>query len=128
MTAHDRAKAFFTKHKIAQQRDSWYRKTASLNYEKDSKKLWNLTKTINEDNKSQAHTAILQDGKLVTGRHAANVIAGSYQKDCTTNVTQERKREVCRQTKELQKKVSHIKAMEEELTMQELRSSIKKLK
>ena len=128
VTAHNRAKALFTKHKIAQQRDSWHRKTASLNYEKDSKKLWNLTKAINEDNKSQAHTAISQDGKLVTGRQAANAIAGSYQEDCTTNVTQERKREVRRQTKELQKKASHIKAMEEKLTMQELRSSIKKLK
>ena len=128
VTAHNRAKAIFTKHKIAQQRDSWHRKTASLNYEKDSKKLWNLTKAINEDNKSQAHTAISQDGKLVTGRQAANAIAGSYQEDCITNVTQERKREVRRQTKELQKKASHIKAMEGELTMQELRSSIKKLK
>ena len=95
---------------------------------KDSKKLWNLTKAIHEDNNSQAHTAILQDGKLVTGRQAASAIAGSYQEDCSTNVTQERKREVRRQTKELQRKVSHIKAMEEELTMQELSSSIKKLK
>ena len=50
VTAHNRAKAFFTKHKIAQQRDSWHRKTASLNYKKDSKKLWNLNKAINEDN------------------------------------------------------------------------------
>ena len=114
-TAHNRAKAFFTKHKIAQQRDSWHRKTASLNYEKDSKKLWNLTKAINEDNKSQAHTAIVQDGKLVTGRQAANATAGSYQEDCTTNVTQERKRQVRRQTKGLQKKASHIKAMEERI-------------
>ena len=45
VTAHNSARAFITKQKkkIAQQRDSWHRKTTSLNYEKDSKKLWNLT-------------------------------------------------------------------------------------
>ena len=128
VTAHNRAKAFFTKHKIAQQRDSWHRKTASLNYEKDSKKLWKLTKAINEDNKSQAHTAFLTGWKTSdrqTGSQCHNrKLSGRLHNECNTRKEERSSSE----NKELQKKASHIKAMEEEFTMQELRSSIKKLK
>ena len=85
VTAHNRAKAFFAKHKIAQKRDSWHRKTASLNYEKDSEKLWILTKAISEDNKSQTHTAILQDGKLVTGSQChCRKLSGRLHNECIT--------------------------------------------
>uniref|UniRef100_A0A0B7BV39 Uncharacterized protein n=2 Tax=Arion vulgaris TaxID=1028688 RepID=A0A0B7BV39_9EUPU len=49
VTIHNKTKAKFTKERKKSMRDSWHEKTASLNLEKDTKKLWNLTKTLNGD-------------------------------------------------------------------------------
>ena len=48
--AHNKAKAKYTRQKRPQTRAAWYEKSSSLNSEKDTCKLWKLTKLLNEDN------------------------------------------------------------------------------
>uniref|UniRef100_A0A0B7BUH5 Uncharacterized protein n=1 Tax=Arion vulgaris TaxID=1028688 RepID=A0A0B7BUH5_9EUPU len=65
VTLHNKTKAIFTKEKKKSMRDSWHEKTASLNLEKDTKKLWNLTKTLNGDRTERTKTVLHTD----TGCH-----------------------------------------------------------
>jgi len=43
------AMAKFLRYKLEAQRKSWRSKTASLNLERDGRKLWRLTKQLNDD-------------------------------------------------------------------------------
>ena len=45
--AYNKAKAEFTRQKLQQIRAVWHEKTSSLNMEKDTGKLWKLTKLLN---------------------------------------------------------------------------------
>ena len=47
--AHNKAKAVYYKKKNELQRQSWHQKTEQLNLEKDTTKLWKLTKSLNDD-------------------------------------------------------------------------------
>jgi hypothetical protein len=47
--AHNQAKAVYTRAMVESIRKSWQEKTETLNLEKDSKKLWNLTRSLNEE-------------------------------------------------------------------------------
>ena len=50
---HSQLKVDLDKEKQTQTQASWKTKTASLNMERDSQKLWQLTKSLNEDNSEQ---------------------------------------------------------------------------
>ena len=54
------------------------KKTASLNMETDSNKLWCLTKQLNDEENRHAKITLLQDRKMVHGKQVANIFAGSY--------------------------------------------------
>ena len=49
------------------------KKTASLNMETDSNKLWRLTKQLNDEENRHAKITLLQDRKMVHGKQAANI-------------------------------------------------------
>ena len=48
--AHSRAKVQYTRARTQATRKSWHKKKASLNMEKDTTGLWNLTRALNNDN------------------------------------------------------------------------------
>ena len=54
------------------------KKTASLNMETDSNKLWRLTKQLNYEENRHAKITLLQDRKMVHGKQAANIFADTY--------------------------------------------------
>ena len=56
------------------------KKTASLNMETDSKKLWRLTKQLNDEENRHAKITLLQDRKMVHVKQAANILADTYKK------------------------------------------------
>ena len=56
---HNKTRAEFTKEKLYQRRNSWHEKTTSLNWEKDSSKLWSLTKALNKETPSRSKTVHL---------------------------------------------------------------------
>ena len=54
------------------------KKTASLNMEADSNKLWRLTKQLNDEENGHAIITLLQDRKIVHSKQAANMFANTY--------------------------------------------------
>ena len=61
--AYNKAKAEFTRQKLQQTRAAWHEKTSSLNMEKDTGKLWTLTKLLNGEIPEKS-----TDGSKVRGR------------------------------------------------------------
>ena len=61
------------------------KKTASLNMETDSNKLWRLTKQLNDEENMHAKITLLQDRKMVHGK-VANIFADTYKEASTIPV------------------------------------------
>ena len=72
------ANAKFIKTRNKARRNSWIKKTASLNMETDSSKLWRLTKQLNDEENRHAKITLLQDRKMVNEKQVANIFADTY--------------------------------------------------
>ena len=70
--------AKFIKTRNEARKSSWMKKTASLNMETYSNKLWRLTKQLNDKENRHAKITLLQDRKMVHGKQAANIFADTY--------------------------------------------------
>ena len=127
VTAHNQALAKFTKEKLQQLRESWHEKTQSLNMEKDTYKLWQLTKTLNGDHREKKQTVLEVQGQLQTGKIAANTFAATYAKDSFVTMPAERTRAVRQETRELGHN-SNSSCMTSPIRMDELISAIKALR
>ena len=127
---HNHIKALFNKEKQVQMQNSWQEKTSSLNMEKDSKKLWNLTKTINGDISENRKTTLQTGDGTFNGKAAANIFARMYQKVSETNISRSREKEVRSQANGLQDNPpseAHS-CMKNPLTMKELNDALGRLK
>jgi hypothetical protein len=128
VTAHNKAKAEFTKVKLQQLRNSWHEKTQSLSMDKDTFKLWQLTKTLNNDHPEKRQTVLEINGEFQMGKIAANTLARMYQQDSTVTLPRERTRAVREQ---LRQTLIHDEAnscMSFALRMEELEEAIRALK
>ena len=65
---HYKLKDTFEQKKVNQIQESWREKTSSLNLEKDTTKLWQLTNLLNDDNCQQKKTTLLVDNQCITGK------------------------------------------------------------
>ena len=70
--AHSKAKAQYTRARTQATKNSWHEKTASLNMEKDTTGLWNLTRVLNNDNPSKSKIVIEANNELIAEKRAAN--------------------------------------------------------
>ena len=77
--AYNKAKAEFTRQKLQQTRAAWHEKTSSLNMEKDTGKLWTLTKLLNGEIPEKAQTVLKSEGEYIAQKEAANCLAKLYQ-------------------------------------------------
>ena len=78
---YNKARAAFDEEKNKEARKSWQEKTGSLNMEKDTQKLWNLTKALNDDQQHVPRAALLKEGtQIFTGKKAAYLLAVSERK------------------------------------------------
>ena len=77
-TALKQTNAKFIQTRNEARRSSWMKKTASLNMETDSNKLWRLTKQLNDEQNRHAKITLLQDRKMGHGKQAANIFAVTY--------------------------------------------------
>ena len=84
---YSKARAEFTREKLLQTRKQWYEKTASLNLEKDSSKLWSLTQ---EEAPSRSKTVLHVHNMLLTDKKAANEFAQLYRRENTLPLTPEK--------------------------------------
>ena len=99
MRKHSQLKVDLDKEKQTQTQASWKTKTASLNMEKDSKKLWQLTKSLNGDNSEHGRTTLQTTNGTVTGKAAANVLARVFEEESTASPSGDRVKDVRTQTR-----------------------------
>jgi len=100
-------KAKHLRTKLQCQRRGWREKTSSLNMEKDSKKLWNLTKALNDEG-NRGHTITLEHhGQTITGKAAANAFAKGYQTESDISIPSTLKKEMRQEERERSKQAIH---------------------
>ena len=129
-TRHNNLKEKFKKTKVQELRNSWNEKTASLSLEKDTGKLWRLTKTLSEDATNKHRTTVLKDnGTPLTGKRAANLLADAFEAESTTHIPPQRRREVqAEMTEKLRQTHHYTPTMDSDLTLAELNDAIRRLK
>ena len=88
--AYNKAKPEFTRQKLQQTRAAWHEKTSSLNMEKDTGKLWKLTKLLNGEIPEKAQMVLQSEGELTVQREAANCLAKLYQEESNVKLPRER--------------------------------------
>ena len=63
------------------------KKTASLNFEKDGRKLWKLTKQLSDELNSRAKITLEENSKLLTGKQAADKFAENYENESKITIS-----------------------------------------
>ena len=122
------AKAKFLRHKIQACRRGWREKTASLNFEKDGRKLWKLTKQLNDEENSRAKITLEENSKLLTGKQAADKFAENYANESKIPVSASKQREARREIRERSANRTALKPMQQPLRLGELQRALKKLR
>ena len=110
--------------------NSWHQKTSSLDLEHNTGRLWNLTKSLNEDATAFKNATVLEEaGEFHTGKRAANLLADVFKDESTLKVPRKRKKEVLDQIEEERRKPKVLTPyMTDDLTMAELNDAIRRLK
>ena len=127
---HSQLKVDLDKEKQTQTQASWKTKTASLNMERDSQKLWQLTKSLNGDNSERGRTLQTTNG-AVTGKAAANVLARVFEEESTASPSADRVKDVRTKTRAVLQNSATAgfdPCMTECLTLPELEEALKKMK
>ena len=75
-------------------RESWKKKTESLNLDRDGNKLWKLSKAMNDEDTSSAQIMIVKDQVTLTGKDAANCFIDTYEEISNLGVPEERRKQV----------------------------------
>jgi hypothetical protein len=73
-------------------RDSWVKETEPLNLDRDGRKLWRLSKVLNDEDCRSQETAIHVNGNIANGKDAANIFVDILAKVIQINVPPERER------------------------------------
>ncbi|GFS27138.1 hypothetical protein ElyMa_005239700 [Elysia marginata] len=86
-------------------RNSWHKKTAQLNLEKDGQKLWRLVRSLNGESNRLSPIALEEENKVLTKRQAANHLVKQFSQVSDITVCNQRRHEVHQEIRE--KKRSH---------------------
>ena len=120
-----KCKAEYKRKTIESKRKSWREKTASLNMEKDTTKLWRLIKALNEEGGGYQPITLEQSGEIMTEKRAANLFGKSYEEVCNVNIPTKSRNEVRREEAEiLADKDTVPDIMNQKLTKGELQKAI----
>ncbi|KAK7113996.1 hypothetical protein V1264_000134 [Littorina saxatilis] len=121
------SKAKHLKTKLECKRRGWREKTAGLNMEKDTTKLWKLTRALNEEGNKGQKITLEEEGRTLTGKAAANAFAQAYRGESDTTIPLPLQKEVRTEIRERTER-NVQDAMQQDITMAELKNAIKKLK
>ena len=99
---HKNAKNLYKMEKHSQRQRNWFEKTSSLNMEKDTQKLWQLTKALNDDNVFKSQTMFLTKSGPAAGKAACIVLANACENFSEVEILRSRIHDTQRETKELQ--------------------------
>ena len=126
---YNKARAAFDEEKNREARKSWQEKTGSLNMKKDTQKLWNLTKALNDDQQHAPRAALLKEGtQIFTGKKAAYLLADSFREDSLLDISREKQADIRMKTKKQLQKQSPSPSMTSEFSIHELNCAIRQLK
>ena len=104
------------------------KKTASLNMETDSNKLWRLTTQLNDEENRHAKITLLQDRKIVHGKQAANIFADTYKEASNIPVELHKQKYVRTEQREITESDDVSTVMNSPLSYEELTSAPSNLK
>lgn len=126
---YQQTKAKFQRAKLQARRNSWKEKTESLNFERDTRKLWKLVKQLNDEGTGRnTKITLYKDGKILTGKHAADYFADSFAEDNNIKVSPDKQKEA-REYQQNSGQEEHIpEVMEAPITLKELEHAISKLR
>ena len=85
---------------------------ASLNFEKDVRKLWKLTKQLSDEENSRAKITLEENSKLLTGKQAADKFAENYVNESKIPVSASKQREERREIRERTANRTAVKPMQ----------------
>ena len=128
---HSQLKVDLDKEKQTQTQAGWKTKTASLNMERETQKLRQLTKSLNGDNSERGRTTLQTTNGAVTGEAAANVLARVFEEESTASPSADRVKDVRTQTRAVLQNSATAgfdPCMTECLTLRELEEALKKMK
>ena len=126
--AYNKAKAEFTRQKLQQTCAAWHEKTSSLNMEKDTGKLWKLTKLLNGEIPEKAQMVLKSEGEYIVQKEAANCLAKLYQEESNVKLPRERTCQVREQLAQLHKQPTSHNCMSQPITMKEIEAAKRQLK
>ena len=105
------------------------KKLESFNLEKEMRRVWKLTKTLNDDYQERARSTVIKDNEThLTGKLAANILAETFKENSQLEVPREKTAEVRQQIKNECRRNEASDCMTADFTMYELNSAINKLK
>ena len=75
-------------------RNSWHKKTAQLNLERDGQKLWRLVKSLNGENNRSSPIVLEENNRVLTKNQAANHLAKQISQVSNISVCNQRRQKV----------------------------------
>ena len=96
--------------------------------EKDGKKLWRLTKQLNDEGSRYSKITLIQDDTLIHGKTAANLFADTYQQASNIQVTTQQHRETRSQLRIIEEPEDIPQVMDSPISYEEQNSALAKLK
>ena len=108
-------------------RNSWHKKIARLNLERDGQKLWRLVKSLNGENNRSSPIILEENNRFLTKKQAANHFAKQFSQVSDISVCNQR-RQVVRQEIRERKRVTQQptdKIMTCPFVMEELEGALK---
>ena len=118
--------AKFRKETISATRKSWHEKTSDLNFDKDGKKLWKITRALNGENCNQAAVVLQENEKQLTQKEAANHLVTKFSEISDIPINPERDRSLRQEQRQHRRQVGEPAddVMTSPFTLEELNSSI----
>ena len=97
--------------------------------EKDTQKLWNLTKALSDNQQHDPRAVLLKEGtQIFMGKKAAYLLADSFREDSLLDISREKQADIRMKTKEQLQKQSPTPSMTSEFSIHELNCTIGQLK
>ena len=123
------ANAAFRKESLYSIRKSWHEKTEELNVDRDGHKLWNLAKSLNQEENLSSPIVLDADHKKITGKEAAKEFIKHFSNVGKISVNEKRVKEVKDQIQEkAQTTLPPSLGMTANLSKKEFEDSLKLLK
>ena len=120
--------ARYKKTYIQAARESWREKTEKLNMDKDGRKLWKLTKALNDEDSRTGHVVVEKGQDSLSGRKAANCLMDNFEQVSNLTVPEEKKRAIREDLHKEQNEEVNPEHMNKPFTLKELDAELNTLK